>query len=169
MRVVILMLAAVAMLSGCWEKKVKNLSDAEFDHYYALRSFMDEDQKKVFLKLKTEEERNAYLKELGLWEMFYRYTAEEREAIVAGDVEVGWTKDKVLMAWGAPFDRKKLVGREAQRSEMLIYRFEEHEGGLVRVWEPGSKTEYKAIGTFQKNVILDDDKVAEIQVKEDWD
>lgn len=169
MRVVVLMLAVLAGLSGCWEKKVKNLSDAEFDHYYALRSFMEEGQRKTYLKLKTEEERNEYLKELGLWDMFYRYNQAERDAIVAGEVQVGWTKDKVLMAWGAPFDRKKLVGRPAQRSELLIYRFEEHEDGSVRVWVPGSKTEYKAVRTFQKNVILDDDKVAEIQTKDKWD
>lgn len=169
MRVVLLMLAIMAGLSGCWEKKVKNLSDAEFDHYYALRSFMNEDQKKAYLKLKTEEERNAYLKELNLWDMFYRYDQAQRDAIVAGDVQVGWTKDMVLMAWGAPFDRKKLAGRQAQRSELLIYRFEEQEDGMIRVWEPGSKTAYKAVNTFQRNVILDDDKVAEMQTKEDWD
>ena len=169
-RIVTGLLIAMALgTAGCgWEKKVKNLSDTEFDHYYALRPFMDDAQRKTYLKLKTEEERNGYLKELGIWDYFYKYDAEMREQIVAGAVDVGWTKDQVYMAWGAPHDRAKLVGRAATRSERLIYRFEGHEDGTIIVWEPDSKTEYKATRLFRRELILDDDVVAEINEISGW-
>ncbi|MEY3211278.1 MAG: hypothetical protein RIT28_1759 [Pseudomonadota bacterium] len=155
--------------TGCWEKKVKNLSDAEFDHYYVLKPFMSEESRKTYLKLKTEEERNQYLKDQGLWDRFYKYSEAERAEIVSGAVAIGWTKDKVLMAWGPPHDKQKLVGREAQRSERLVYRFEEQPDGTVLVWAPNSKTEYQAVRLYQVNVILDDDKVTEIIEKPRWD
>jgi hypothetical protein len=44
----------LAVLAGCWEKKVKNLSNVEFDHYYALRVYMEDEQRKTYLKMKTE-------------------------------------------------------------------------------------------------------------------
>lgn len=154
----------VAMLSmGCsYTRHIKNLSNVEFDHYYALRVYMSEDQKKVYLKLKTEEERNAYLQEAGLWDRFYSYSDPEREEIIAGDVVVGWTKDKLYMAWGAPYDRARLVGRSAVRSERLVYRFEQHEDGRILLWEDGSKTAYKAARLFTRELIIDDDVVREI-------
>jgi hypothetical protein len=74
----------------------------------------------------------------------------------------------VLMAWGAPYDKKKLVGRPAPRSEMLIYKFEKHEDGSVLVFIPGSKTEYKAVERFTREVILDADVVTEIVEKSGW-
>lgn len=163
------LLGTATLATGCWEKRVKHLSAVEFDHYYALRPFMNEGQKKTYLKLKTEEERNAYLKELGLWDRFYKYDPDVRDQIVAGDVQVGWTKDMVLMAWGAPFDKQKLVGREATRSERLVYRFEVHEGGTLIVWEPNSKTEYKATRLIQRDLLLDDDVVTEIVQRDRWE
>lgn len=160
-------LLLVALLMGCsYKNKVKNLSDAEFDHYYALRVYMEEEQVKHYLKLKTEEERNAYLKELGLWDRFYKYNERQRAAIVAGDVAVGWTADMVRLSWGNPFDFRKLPGRKAERSELWIYRFEVGEDGATRVWTPDSKTYYKATRLFVREVTLDDDKVMVIEEKE---
>lgn len=157
-------LLLVAMLSmGCsYTRHIKNLSDTEFDHYYALRVYMSEDQKKAYLKLKTEEERNQFLKDAGFWEKFYAYDADEREQIIAGDVQVGWSKDWVYMAWGAPYDRARLVGRNAVRSERMVYRFEQHEDGTILLWEEGSKTAYKASRLFIRELVVDDDVVREI-------
>lgn len=168
LRLVLFALLAAA-LSGCsWEKRVKRLSDAEFQHYYALRPFMTEDMRKTYVKLDTEEERNAYLKEKGLWEMFYQYSEAERESIVAGEVEEGWSRDMLLMAWGAPYDKQRLVGRPATRSELLIYRFEVQEDGSIYIYEPGSKTEYQAVSRFEQRVTVDDDKVTGIERVEGW-
>jgi hypothetical protein len=100
---------------------------------------------------------------LGVWERFYQYPADVRELILSGDVSRGWTKDKLLMAWGRPYDMQKLAGRDTYRSERYIYRFEEHEDGKLIIWTKGSKTAYKAIRIFEREVILDDDVVAEIK------
>ena len=168
MRVGFLLLAI--FLSGCsWEKRVKYLGAEEFDHYYALRPFMSDDARKTYLKMKTSEERNQYLQDQGLWDMFYKYSEAEREAIVAGDVVVGWTRDKLLMAWGAPYDKRRLVGRPATRSELLIYRFEVQEDGSIYIYEPGSKTEYRAVRRFERRVTVDDDLIAEIEETDGWE
>ncbi len=169
MRSLPVLLLVTALSTGCWQNKVKRLSETEFDHYYALRPYLSEDQRKVYLKLKTEEERNAYLKELGHWDRFYKYSPEKRADIIAGDVQVGWTKDMLLMAWGAPFDKQKLVGREAMRSERFVYRFELHEGGVLIVWEPNSKSEYKADRLIQRDVLLEDDVIVEIVERDRWE
>lgn len=173
MRKLVLTLALAAALTGCWEKRVKHLDDAEFRHYYSLKVFMDEDQRKEYLKLKTREERDSYLKGIELpgrpprqlWNVYYDYEEHIREKIYGGEVQQGWTKDMMLMSWGAPIKSRKLAGREAVRSWAYVYRFEQHEDGSVLVWEPGSKTEYKAVKLFKREVIVDDDVIAEIRDK----
>ena len=170
----LLPLLVIALLAGgCWKKRIKHLSAAEFDHYYALRPFMDETLQKGFLKGKTEEQRNEYLKthsfqEKPLWDLFYGYEEAQRAAIVAGEVALGWDKNMVLMAWGAPFDKKKLVGRPAVRSEMLIYRFEVAEDGTVMVFDPEEGSSYHAIRHFTREVTLDDNKVTALDEREGW-
>lgn len=146
-----------------WQNRVKKLSDTEFDHYYALRAYLNEDQKKTYLKMKTEEERDQFLKDLGLWDRFYQYDDEKRAEIIAGKVQIGWTKDMLEMAWGAPFDKRRLAGRHAQRSELWVYRFEQQKDGIVLLWEEGSKTQYKAVRLFERQVTLDDDKVVSME------
>lgn len=173
MRRVLLVLALALVMGGCWKKRVKNLSATEFDHYYALRPFMDEDAQKGFLKGKTEEDRNTYLQThefqgQKLWDIFYQYDEQKRDAIVAGEVSKGWSADMVLMAFGRPYDKKKLVGRPATRSEMFVYRFEVQEDGTIMVYDPEDKTSYHAIRRFQKRIILDDNVVAEIEDVNGW-
>ena len=162
-----LLLFGIWNFTACgYERLQKRLDNQEFDHYYALRVYMSEEQRKYYLKLKTRDERDAYLKKLGLWDTFYSYEPEEREDIVAGDVKIGWSKKKVEMAWGAPYTRKKAIGRAASRSEIYIYRFEQQPDGSVLVWEPNSKTVYKAVRLFVREVIIDDDVVMEIKEKD---
>ena len=157
----------VSIATGCSiDRKLKNLDDQEFQHYYALKVYMDEPQVKTYLKLKTRAERDGYLKKRGLWDKYYEYEVHVREAIYNGRVEVGWTKDMVLMAWGRPIDRGRVAGRQATRSERYIYRFEENQEGAILVWEPGSKTQYKAARLFSREVVFDNDVVAEINTKD---
>lgn len=155
-----------------FEGKVKRLSETEFTHYYALKPFMSDLERKAYLTLKTEPERNAWLKANGCkeiygekecyWERFYKYTEKQRQAILEGQVKAGdWTKEMVYMAYGAPYDSKKAVGRQATRSEKLLYRMEKHADGSVLVYVENSKTAYKAVERFRREIILDDDVVAE--------
>ena len=162
----ILFLAALNLVGCGYERFQKRLDTQEFNHYYALRVYMSELDRKTYLKLKTREERDAYLKDKGLWDRFYKYDDEERDAIVAGDVQLGWTRDKLEMAWGAPYDRMKALGRAATRSDKFIYRFEQQPDGSVLIWERNSKTAYKATRLFIREVILDDDVVAKINEKD---
>lgn len=169
----------LSMLLACsYERYQKRLDNDEFNHWYALRVYMTEDQKKDFLKRKTRAERDQFLKENGceeglnieecsFWDRFYKYTEEERAAIISGEVKTKWSRDMLYMAWGAPYDRMRALGRDATRSEKLIYRFEQQEDGQILLWEPNSKTAYKAVRLFIKEVIIDDDVVAEITDKND--
>jgi hypothetical protein len=137
---------------------------------------MDDDATKEFLRGKTEEIRNTWLREnpvpgteVSYWETFYRYGEAQREAILAGDVHPGWSEDRVYMAWGAPFERRRLAGRPATRSELFVYRFEVDADGAVRVWEVDSKTAYKAVDQYQMDVFIDDGRVTELVRKEQWE
>jgi hypothetical protein len=165
---------AAPLTSSCsYTKRVKFLSDTEFDHYYAMRAYMNDDRRKEFLKLKTEEERTQYLKEFmlpglpprSLWDTFYQYPTHIREKIIEGGVQKGWTVDMLMMSWGRPMKSRKLPGRQAERSLLFIYKFEAHPDGSVLVWQPDSKTVYKADRTFIREVILDDDVIAVIKDK----
>ena len=160
------LLGSLLLSAGC--NPIRRLSDGEWDHYRALRVYMTEVETKSFLRIKTEEERNAYLQELGLWDRFYQYPQDVRELILSGEVARGWTKDKLLMAWGKPHDMQRLTGRDALRSERFIYRFEQLEDGQLVIWSKGSKTAYKAVRLFQQHVVMDDDVVSEIYETTGW-
>ena len=159
----LLFAGALAATSGCSvDRKMKKFDDQEFQHYYVLKVYMNDAQKKAYFKLKTRAERDAWLKKAGLWDRYYEYEPHVRDEIYNGSVQVGWTKDMMLMAWGRPIDRGRVAGRQAPRSERYIYRFEEAQDGSILVWEPGSKTQYQAARLFKREVILDSDVVAEI-------
>lgn len=168
MRRVVLWILVATVAAGCGGK-LKRLSDAEHDHYYALRVYMDNKERKDFLRGKTEEERNALLKERGLWEQFYQYDEYTRDAIVAGEVGEGWTEDMVLMSWGVPFQRRRMTSRPAERSELFVYRFEVDSNGIIRVWDPKSKTAYKMVRRYQVEVYVDDGRVTELRQKDEWE
>ncbi|MBT3224304.1 MAG: hypothetical protein HN348_34995 [Proteobacteria bacterium] len=175
------LIVVLALLAGCGKSgKIKKLAEAEHVHYYALRVFMDEDAEKAYLKLKTQAERDAWLREnntpkqkigdkISYWDMFYQYDDDDRLALAEGEVEIGWKEEQVLMAWGAPYSRRRTTKRTATRSEIFIYRFEVDKNGNVLVWEPGSKATYKAIELYQYDLHVDDGVVTDMQRKEDWD
>jgi hypothetical protein len=166
----ILLLAILAGLAGCgMNAKIRRMEPREQDHYYALKVWMDEGQRKEFLKQKTPELRDQWLKDNALWDRFYQYDEDTRKAIVAGDVKVGWKQEEVFMAWGEPVDRSRLPGRPAQRSELFTYRFEIDADGNTVVWRPDSNLTYKAAKLYRVEVIVDDLVVTEINMKDGWE
>lgn len=169
-----MLLVTLALVAGCGSK-LKRLSSAERDHFHALEVYLDADDEKAFLKLKTEAERDAWLQGHGpsagqsFWDLFYQYDEAERDAIAAGEVARGWTEDRVFMAWGRPFERRRLTGRPATRSELFVYRFEVDRDGIIRVWVPDSRTAYKAVRQYQMDVYVDDGRVTELERKDRWE
>ena len=166
----------LALSTGCsMSSKLKKLDEEEYDHYMALRVYLDrpdargvrsKDERKAFFKNKTRAERDQWLKDKGLWDKFYQYDAHIRDKIAQGAVQVGWDKHMVYQAWGMPFVRRKLPGRQAQRSELFVYRFEVRKDGVHQVWIRGSKDTYKAQRLYTKELIVDDDKIMEIRERD---
>ena len=148
--------------------KLDKMSSEERAHWRALRVFVEERDQRQWLRLKTEEERNAWLQEYGLWDKFYQHDPATRERIVAGDVGLGWDREMLYMAWGAPFQKLRLTGRNASRSEKLIYRFEVDRDGFASPLV-GDKLDHRAVDRYQINVIVDDDVITEIVEKDDWE
>jgi hypothetical protein len=165
MRRAVWMVPAVLLLLG---GKLDRLSDAEQSHYRALRIFLDEKEQKEWLKLKTEDERNAWLVEHNLWDKFYSHDEATRQQIIEGDVELGWSRDMVYMAWGAPFQKQRLTGRQATRSEALVYRFEVDKKGYASP-VVGAKVDYKAVDRYEVRLVIDDDIVAEMDEHPGWE
>jgi hypothetical protein len=172
---------AVVLLAGCSvTSKIKRLDSYERDHFGAVKVWMAEDQELSYLKLKSPTERDAWLKahtsmlqragmKKSLWDTFYQYDQTTRDDIVSGDVQVAWTEDQLLMAWGAPYNRRRVTKRTAVRSEIYIYRFEVTKDGELMVWEPNSRESYQAVDTFQYEIHVDDSVVVEMTKKDQWD
>ncbi len=156
------LLLGFVLMSGCGYKHlIKRLESYEADHYEALRVFMPEEERKSYLKLKTTEERDAYLKERGLWDRFYNVDEERRKQILLREVKVGWNKEELLMAWGLPIKKQIEPQSRRTRSERWIYKFELHtnkkDGSkYVLLWEENSKTEYKSDRVFSREVVIED-------------
>lgn len=157
------------LLLGSANAKLKRLSPAEAEHYRALKVWMDDDDRKAFLKLKTEEERNAWLRDARLWDRFYQFSELERQQILAGDLRLGWPLDKVLMAFGPPHVRKRITGRDAARSEQYIYKFEVTPDEQVLVWQPKSKATHTAIRFFRLELMIDDGMLTVIDKRDGWE
>jgi len=163
--VVLCLFAVGCGLSG----KVKRLESYEKDHYYALKVWMEKADHKAYLKGKTPEVRDAWLKEHGFWDRFYQYDERTRTAILTGDVQVGFKQDQVFMSWGEPHQRNRLTGRAAERSELLTYRFEVDDEGHTVVWTPESKTANFAAEKYSLQLYMDDAVVTEIVRKDSWE
>jgi hypothetical protein len=169
MRNVLCLVLLLALPGTAMASKVGRLSDQEYAHYTALKVWMEDHQEKAYLKGKTQEERDTWLKEHGFWDKFYQYGEATRAAIVSGDVQIGFLQDQVQMAWGQPHSRSKLAGRPAVRSELFVYRFEENADGETLVWTPKSRTVHKAVRLYQVDVYIDDSEVTDIVEKDHWE
>jgi hypothetical protein len=158
---------AVLLFVGCGGK-LKRLSPVERDHHSALKVWLEADENKAYLKLKTEPARSAWLKKEGYWDRFYQYPEARRAEIVAGSVGVGWTYDQVYMAWGRPHQKRMAAGRQAERSELYVYRFETDYEGVMHVWYPNSKLTREAIEMFRLEVYIDNGVVVKMDRQEGW-
>lgn len=148
---------------------IDRLEPPERAHFDALRVWMDKRQEKDFLKLKSREARDQWLKDNKLWDRFYQYAADVRAEIVAGNVAVGWMADQVYMAWGPPFQKVRTADPGVQRSEKLVYLLEVTPEGKVLVWEPGSKETHNAIDRYRYELVVHNGMVVEKLKKPGWE
>ncbi len=148
--------------------KLDKLPQDELEHWRALRVFVDNKDQKRWLRLKTTEERNAWLKKEGLWDKFYKHNKRIRDLIVAGDVRKGWSRDMIYMAWGPPSARLQMPGRDAARTEVWKYRFEVDKDGYA---SPvlGRDTDHRAVRRYQVNLTVGDDIVTDMKELDKWE
>jgi len=52
---------------------------------------------------------------------------------------------------------------------VFVYRFEIDKEGIVRVWDPRSKTAYKMVDRYQVELFVDDGEVTEMRRKDRWE
>ena len=162
---------SLMMLGGTAEAgKLKKLQQYERDHYQALRVFFRDEKKesKMFLKLKTPAERDAWLKTAGYWDKFYKYDEHDRNEILGREPKLGWTQDMLYMAWGPPFQKLKSTKRTASDTRILVYRMEITKDGDHMVWAPKSKETYKATGRYTAHITLDEYVISEIKEEDGW-
>ncbi len=166
------LLAGAALMAPTHEAvagKIDRLESVERDHYRALKVWIPEKDRKRYLRLKTREERDQWLKDEGYWERFYQYDPPVRTKILEGDVKIGWTEDMILMAWGPAHNRRRELLRDAQRAETLIFRFEVSPEGKVLIWAPDSTTHHNAAKLFRYELLVADGALRSMTRKDGWD
>jgi hypothetical protein len=99
--------AALAALASVACASVERLPVLDRQFYYNLES---EDDREAFLRLK-DSERQAFLEQRGLWQRWTELSAEERDAVKTGDVQVGYKEFAAHMAWGPPAQTRQAEAR----------------------------------------------------------
>ncbi len=148
---------------------IDRLADDERAAFEALSVYLDAKQEKSYLKLKTREARDAWLKGQGVYDQYWALPADRREAIASGAVRTGFLLDEVLMAWGTPFERRRVVVPNVHRAEVLLYRLEVTSGGRVLVWEEGSKSTHNAIDRYRWSLDVHNGMVVKMTKMPGWE
>lgn len=150
--------------------KLDKTQQYERDHYSALVVWFEDEKKetKEWLKLKTPEARDQWLKDHGYWDQFYKYDAIERDEILAREPKIGWTQDMVYMAWGPPYRKTKSTKRTSQDTTILTYRMIVDKNGKHRIYKPKSKETYKATRRYSAELVMDERVLTDLREKDGW-
>jgi hypothetical protein len=89
---------SLSLLLGACTPNPDRLPTPARNFYYVIE---DEGAQLDYLKLE-ESERQGFLEQLGLWQKWIELSNEEREAVSAGDIKVGFKEFTAHMAWGLP-------------------------------------------------------------------
>ena len=76
------------LLLSTMASKLDRLEADERARFESLSVYMSDDQEKAYLKLKTRELRDAWLKSEKLWDRWYKFEDDMREAILASKAPV---------------------------------------------------------------------------------
>jgi hypothetical protein len=123
-------------------KKIKRWPAEDKSWALALDAWMTTEELDIFIKLKTTEERQSFLKEAGYWRLWEEVRDDYREAVLSQTVIKGMNKDEVFMAWDKPKKIRKDFRRDAY-VDVLNYEFERDRKGKEFVLRPDSQTAYK--------------------------
>lgn len=163
------LLLAALLAASADAAPIDRLAADERQAFDALAVFLDDKQERSFLKLKTRELRDAWLKAQGLYSRWWGLDPARREAIATGAVTVGFSVDEVLMAWGAPFERRRVVVEGVHRAEVVVYRVEVTPEGRVLIWEAGSKETHNAQERYRWILDVHDGVVVSKTKKARWE
>ena len=123
-------------------KKIKRWPDADKSWAIAMDAWMTAEELDIFVKLKTTEERQSFLKDAGYWRIWKEVRDDYRDAVIAQNVVKGMNKNEVFMAWDKPKKIRKDFRRDAY-VDVLNYEFERDRKGREFVLRPDSQTAYK--------------------------
>src|SRR5688572_16768648 len=89
---------SLTLLLGACTPDPDRLPTPARNFYYVIE---DDAQQREYLQLQ-ESERQGFLEKLGLWQKWLELSNEEREAVNAKDIKVGFKEFAAHMAWGLP-------------------------------------------------------------------
>lgn len=97
---------ALSLLAACTPNPDK-LPTPSRNFYYVIE---DDAKQLEYLKL-HESERKSFLEQLGLWQKWLELSSEERDAVAAGEVKVGFKEFAAHMTWGLPASVRDVEAR----------------------------------------------------------
>jgi hypothetical protein len=103
---------SLSLLLGACTPSPDRLPTPARNFYYVIE---DETAQHDYLKLE-ESERQGFLEQLGLWQKWVELSNEEREAVNAGEIKVGFKEFAAHMAWGRPAQV-----REMQAGDRVVH------------------------------------------------
>jgi len=142
---VVLLAVAVAVPAIAGQVNMRKIKKwPELDQAWA-RSFdawMSDEELKIFLKLKSTDERRDFLTQAGYFKKWKKIDKEMLPHVIKGDVVKGMNKDEVFMCWDKPEKIRKDFRRDAY-VDVMNYKFEIDRKGREFIMREDSKTAYK--------------------------
>jgi hypothetical protein len=108
---------SLSLLLGACTPNPDRLPTPARNFYYVIE---DAEAQREYLQLE-ESERQSFLEKLGLWQKWLELSNEEREAVNAGEIKVGFKEFAAHMAWGLPANvREAEVSSRSVRYDTFI-------------------------------------------------
>ncbi len=123
-------------------RKIKKWPELDRAWARSFDAWMSDEELDVFIKIKTTEERQDFLKKAGYWKKWDKIDDEMLPNVLKGEVIRGMTKDEVFMCWDKPEKIRKDFRRDAY-VDVMNYKFEIDRKGREFLSPKDSKTAYK--------------------------
>jgi len=123
-------------------RKIKKWPELDRAWARSFDAWMSDEELSVFIKIKTTEERQDFLKKAGYWKKWDKIDDEMLPNVLKGEVVRGMTKDEVFMCWDKPEKIRKDFRRDAY-VDVMNYKFEIDRKGREFLSPKDSKTAYK--------------------------